>query len=261
MRPVIDCNLWHLTTVYFSDKIIFRILTFLGNRMFSLTYSSYEAKHIKTLCGTKRKTVSRASITITILFNLFKALPYKKTLTSENNQKKRKKKPNSVLKTLTNESTVQLISNQFVELFVWNDEHGWGLVSQWFIFWGQAVVTGETWWNIQLLFLYTQGETQISEGISLRPEAMCFPTHYQKDERKVNTVQKLWENSRPCLPTLWMIPKAPWPKTSHGFWLLFLLCLLLICVIWVSIKHYEIQSVQIDISKAIFILMGNIQPL
>lgn len=79
---------------------------------------------------------------------------------------------------------------------------------------------------------------------------LCAFQHINKTWKKLFPKKQLWENSGPRLPSPWtMIPKAPRPKTSHGLWLLFLLCLLLICVIRVSIKHYEIQSVQIDISK------------
>lgn len=85
---------------------------------------------------------------------------------------------------MTNESTVQLISNQFIELFVSNGKHGWGLVSQRFMFLGTSCCY---WWNMTehtASFLYTQGETRISGGISLCPEAVCFPTHYQKMKEK-----------------------------------------------------------------------------
>lgn len=70
--------------------------------MFSLTYSSYEAKHsnIKTLCGTKRKTVSWALITITVMFKLFKALPYKKHWHQKRTKKRKNKNPKQCFENL-----------------------------------------------------------------------------------------------------------------------------------------------------------------
>lgn len=65
----------------------------------------------------------------------------------------------------------------------------------------QMTSTGESWWVSDLIWrtsrcyqwnmmehtaslLYTRWETQNSEGISLCPEALCFPTHYQKMKEK-----------------------------------------------------------------------------
>lgn len=120
----------------------------------------------------------------------------------------------------------------------------------------------DEWWcflpvrqeeQIQHLFSALSGKP---ESAKTCPKAVCFTKKKIKD----NTFQ-IHEKFLLCVFKHCRHPKHRSQKTSHGFWLLFLLCLTIICVIRVSIKHYEIQSVQIDISKAIFIHMGNIQPL
>lgn len=94
---------------------------------------------------------------------------------------------------------------------------------------------------------------------SRRVQPSWTKTHFTKDEkqRKSTLCRKVRESG----VSLWTIVEAQRPETSHELWLLFLLCLLLICVIWVSIKRYEMQSVQIDMVWAIFIHLAKIQPL
>lgn len=74
------------------------------------------------------------------------------------------------------------------------------------------------------------------------PTPQTKSSFHIRRKAKINSFQRcerIWR--------LWTMHEAQWPKTSHELWLLFLLCLLLICLIWVSIKRYEMQSVQIDI--------------
>lgn len=164
--------------------------------MFSLTYSSYEAKHsnIKTLCGTKRKTVSWASITITVMFKLFKALPYKKHWHQKRTKKRKNKNPKQCFENL-DEWKYSAAYYQLICWIICVEWIAWVRVGESVIYFFEdklmLPVKHDGTYSIFFLFLYTQGETQISEGISLCPEAVCFPTHYQKDERKVNTVQKI----------------------------------------------------------------------
>ncbi len=118
---------------------------------------------------------------------------------------------------------------------LWNDlcqTTGWMRV--WVSAWQwqtNCCITELMWWTHRQQHHFS---TQLSSAKALLfVLKLCAfqPIKKKKDERKVNTFQKMWENSGPCLPMLWMIPEAPWPKTSHGLWLLFLLCLLLICML------------------------------
>lgn len=111
--------------------------------------------------------------------------------------------------------------------------------------------------RVRHLLSALSGRPSSVRTVSLCPTAVCFPTYQQIQDESTNVnVKDFWS-----LSSYRQNQRHRGQKTSHGFWLLLLLCRLLICVIWVSIKHYEIQSVQTDISKAIFIHMGNIQPL
>lgn len=107
-------------------------------------------------------------------------------------------------------------------------------------------------WTYTASLFYAQWETRISE--CLCPKAVCaFQNIDKKDKSKVNTFQKCERILVPVFQLLWTIPEAPWAEDlTWGFGYYSCFVSLLICVIWVSIKHYEIQSVQIDISKSYF---------
>lgn len=168
---------------------------------------------------------------MTVVLVLFKALQHKTVTIGEKN--KREKKEKQCFKTLTRsrktmQRTVRLFARELV-----------GFSIRW------SVSTASTQWN--------STGTRTASPLPMSRTKSSFHIRWKAKVNSFQKCERIWR--------LWTMHEAQRPKTSHELWLLFLLCLLLICLIWVSIKRYEMQSVQIDIAWAIFIHLAKIQPL